>query len=263
MLVALFPILTTLTLILMHARAPEVVHVIATFVMQMVPAGTEELILSRLKQQGAATSLPVLAMIVSLWAGSGAMLSLMEGFKAAYRIPSGRGFIKDRSMAIFLVFIAALPAVGASSLIIMGDHGVTSFIRWMGASRAGEVSARVQMLGRIGRYGFGFFGTTLVTGLLYYFGPNYVPEPSSLKGDRPSRFLRVWPGAIVATVLWLPGTAGFAWYVAHIANYNFFYGSLGTVIVLLVWLYLTACITLIGCEYNAERDRLEAMPSLY
>jgi membrane protein len=64
-------------------------------------------------------------------------------------------------------------------------------------------------------------------------------------------------------VLWLLATAGFAWYVAHIANYNFFYGSLGTVIVLLVWLYLIACIALIGCEFNAESERIDALPSLY
>jgi membrane protein len=263
-LLSIFPILTTLTAILMQAHAQAVVHVLAKFLMQVVPPGTEELILSRLRERGGKpSSLPIVATIVSLWAGSGAMMSLLEGFKAAYRIPSGRPFLKERGMAIFLVLIAALPAVGASSLIIFGDRGEAAFFHRMGSPQTSEISRPVQVLWSIARYVFAFCTTTFVTGLLYYFGPNYRPEPRAVKGAQPSRFLRVWPGAFIATVLWMLATAGFAWYVGHIANYNLFYGSLGTVVVLLIWLYLIACIALIGCEFNAERDRIEAMPSLY
>jgi membrane protein len=263
-LLSLFPILTTLTLILIHVRAQAVVHVIATFIMQVVPPGTEELILTRLRERGGKPgTLPIVAMAVSLWAGSGAMMSLMEGFQAAYRIPSGRPFLKQRGMAILLVLIAALPAVGASSLIIFGDRGEAALIRWIGSPRVSEISAPVQFLWRLARYGLAFCTTTFVTGLLYYFGPNHRPELERVKGAMGSRFMRVWPGAILATVLWLVATAAFAWYVAHIANYSFFYGSLGTVIVLLVWLYLIACIALLGCEFNAESERIDALPSLY
>lgn len=263
-LLSLFPILTTLTLILIRARAQAVVHVIATFVMQVVPPGTEDLILSRLREKsGKPGTLPIVAMIVSLWAGSGAMLSLMEGFQAAYRIPAGRPFLKQRAMAIFLVLIAAVPAVVASSLIIFGDRGEAALLHWIRSPEVTDISAPVQFLWRLARYGLAFCTTTFVTGLLYYFGPNYRPELERIQGATASRFLRVWPGAILATLLWLLATAGFAWYVAHIANYNTFYGSvLGTVIVLLVWLYLIACIALFGCEFNAERERIDALPSL-
>ena len=71
--------------------------------------------------------------------------------------------------------------------------------------------------------------------------------------------MRVWPGALVATVLWLIATAGFGWYVRRLANYSLFYGSVGTVVVLLIWLYLIACISLIGCEFNAERERIDQL----
>jgi membrane protein len=263
-LLSIFPILTTLTAILVQARAQAVVHVIATFIMQVVPPGTEELILQRLRERSARPgTLPIVATIVSLWAGSGAMMSLMEGFQAAYRIPSGRPFLKQRGMAILLVLIAAVPAIGASSLIIFGDRGEAALIRWIGSPQVSDISAPVQFLWRLARYGVAFCATTFVTGLLYYFGPNHRPELERVKGATGSRFLRVWPGAILSTTMWLLATAGFAWYVAHIANYSFFYGSLGTVIVLLVWLYLIACITLIGCEFNAESERIDAMPSVY
>jgi membrane protein len=258
-LLSLFPVLTTLTSILLEVNARSVVHVIAIFVRQVVPPGAEDLVLSRLGERGTRPiSLPIAAVLLSLWAGSGAMISLMEGFQAAYRIPSGRPFLKQRAMAIFLVLIAALPSVGASALIIFGNRIEAAVIHRIGID---EISAPVELAWRLGRYALAFCTTTLVTGLLYYFGPNHRPEPARRKTATGSRFARVWPGAFVATVLWMLSTFGFAWYVSHLANYNIFYGSIGTVVVLLIWLYLIACIALIGCEYNAERERVDSLPA--
>jgi membrane protein len=260
-LLSLFPILTTLTAILMQVNAQSVVHVIAAFVREIVPPGTEDLVLSRLRERGARPiSLPVISIVLSLWAGSGAMISLMEGFEAAYRIPSSRPFLKQRGMAVFLVVIAALPWIGASLLIILGNRGEAAFIHWIGVS---DISTPVELAWRIARYVLAISATVFVTGLLYYFGPSHRVEQRRLRDVPSSRFLRVWPGAFVATTLWLLATAGFAWYVAHLANYNIFYGSIGTVIILLIWLYLIACIALIGCEFNAERERIDSIPFLH
>ena len=66
----------------------------------------------------------------------------------------------------------------------------------------------------------------------------------------------MWPGAVLATVFWMLATLGFAWYVRNIARYNVMYGSIGAGIALLVWMYLIALSALIGCEFNAERERL-------
>ncbi|MBV9265102.1 MAG: YihY/virulence factor BrkB family protein [Acidobacteriaceae bacterium] len=255
-LLSVFPVLTALTSLLIQVKAQSVVHVIATFLGQVVPPGTEEIVLSRLRERGAKPiSLPVAALLLSLWAGSGAMMSLMEGFQAAYRIPTGRSFLKQRAMGILLVLIAAFPAVGASSLIIFGDRGEKAIIHWIGVTPEGhELSAPVEMLWRVARYVLAFCTTTFVTGLLYYFGPYHNNKQAATGAGR--RFWRVWPGAFLATVLWLMATTGFAWYVGHrLASYNIFYGSIGAVIVLTLWLYLLACIALIGCEFNAERDR--------
>jgi len=257
-LLSLFPILTALTAILIHVNAQSVVHVIATFTREIAPPGTEEILLSRLRERGVRPiSLPVVSILLALWAGSGAMISLMEGFQAAYRIPSGRPFLKQRAMAIFLVLIVTFPSVGASALIIFGNRIEAAFIHWLGVS---EMSEPVEVIWRLGRYLVAFSTTTLVTGLLYYFGPNHRPEPPGLKLIAGSRFWRVWPGALLATVFWLLTTVAFAWYVGHIANYNFFYGSIYTVVVLLIWLYLLACIALLGSEFNAERERIRCLP---
>jgi membrane protein len=260
-LLSLFPVLTTLTAILIEVRGQAIMRLIATFVSQVAPPGTEDLIFWRLRQNGRPFSLSIVAVILALWAGSGAMMSLMEGFQAAYRIPSGRPFLKQRAMAVFLVLIAAVPSVLASALIIFGDRSERSVVNWVrGTSDTFELSAPLEVAWRVARYVVAFCATTLVTGLLYYFGPNHRPEWTSAQPVRDSRFMRVWPGAFVATTLWMGATAGFAWYVAHIAHYNIFYGSIWAVIVLLIWLYLIACIALVGCEFNAERERLDALP---
>jgi len=262
LLLSVFPVATALISVLLQVQARSVVKVIADFLTQVAPPGTAELIFWRLQRGARPISLPVMAFLVALWAGSGAMMSLMEGFQAAYRIPSGRPFLKQRAMAIFLVFVAALPAVLASLLILFGSRSEAAFIRWIGFSRdLTELGAPVKILWRVVEYVIAFCTTTLVTGLLYYFGPNYRPEPALRRGGRRSRFVHVWPGAFLATVLWLLATSGFAWYVQHrIASYNIFYGSIGAVIVLIIWLYLIACIALIGCEFNAERERAESLP---
>jgi membrane protein len=258
-LLSLFPVLTTITAVLLEVKAQSVVNVIATFARQVVPPGAEDLVLSRLREHTARPlSVLLVAVMISLWAGSGAMVTLMEGFQAAYRIPSGRPFLKERAMAIFLVLIAALPAVGASALILFGNRIESTSIYWIGIA---ELSHPVELAWRIGRYLLAFCTTTFVTGLLYYFGPKYRPEPIQLRHGARSRFMRVWPGAFLATTLWMVATSGFALYVHH-ANYKQFYGSLGTVVVLLIWLYLIACIALIGCEYNAEKERADSLPTI-
>lgn len=260
-LLSLFPVLTTLTAILVYVRAQAIVHLIAHFVSRIAPPGTEDLIFWRLRQNGRPVSLSVAAIVLALWAGSGAMMSLMEGFQAAYRIPSGRPFLKQRLMAIFLVIIAAVPTVLASALIIFGDRFEKTLVQWVsGASDVIELSGPVELAWRLARYGVAFCTTTLVTGLLYYFGPNHRPEFMAANGILESRFMRVWPGAFIATTLWLASTAGFAWYVGHLAHYSVFYGSISAVAVLIIWLYLIACIALVGCEFNAERERLNALP---
>src|SRR4051794_28554712 len=196
-LLSLFPVLTALTAILIQVNAQPIVHVIAAFTREIAPPGTEDLLVSRLRERGVKPiSFPVVSILLSLWAGSGAMISLMEGFQAAYRIPSGRPFVKQRAMSIFLVLIAAVPAVASSSLIIFGDRIETGFVHWLGVS---EMSAPVEISWRIGRYAVAFATTTFVTGLLYYFGPNHRPEPQYMQRAMASRFMRVWPGALVAT----------------------------------------------------------------
>jgi membrane protein len=70
----------------------------------------------------------------------------------------------------------------------------------------------------------------------------------------------VFPGAVLATFLWLIATLAFGLYVRHVADYNLLYGSVGAGLALLVWMYVLAVITLLGCEFNAVRERMSRRP---
>jgi membrane protein len=245
-LLAFFPVLASIAAILASVNAEPVVRVFSRLLFEVVPPGTQDLVRYQLAVRGQQPIwLIVVATLLSAWAASGAIISLMEGFQAAYLLPSGRPFLKQRGVALLLVVIAALPAIGSSALIVFGARFEQWMIGGLGLMPQEELRTGVVFLFGALRYLVALVATVFVTALLYWIGPN-----------RPIRFRAVWPGAFLATILWLAATSIFAWYVRNIANYNVLYGSIGAVIALLVWMYLLDLISLLGCEYNAVRERL-------
>jgi membrane protein len=246
-LLSFFPVMTTLTTILVQSNAAAVSHQITMFVFDVVPPGTQELVEQFFSVRGGEPVwLIVVALILSLWAASGSMISLMEGFNAAYHIPHGRGPVKDRLVAALLVFCVALPGVGASALILFGNRAEATLMRSIGVLESGaELTGWIILVGKALRFALAFGGIILGASLLYLVGPN-----------RKIRFRSVWPGAVVASVLWLLTTSGFSWYVSNIANYNVLYGSIAAAIALLVWMYLLSIIAFVGCEFNVAREQL-------
>jgi membrane protein len=187
----------------------------------------------------------IAAGIISLWAASGVIKSLIEGFQAAYRVPRNRDFFRQSGVAMSLVLLSAIPLIGASLLIVFGGQVERAVLNWMKVDPFLTPFAWLwQGASRIARYVLAFITTITVTASLYYYGPY-----------RKQRWHFVWRGATLATILWFFATLGFAWYVRHLARYNVMYGSIGAGIALLVWMYLIALIALIGCEFNATYER--------
>ncbi len=245
-LLAFFPVLASIAAILAKVNAESVAHVFSRFLFEVVPPGSEDLVSNQFAVTGQRPVwLILLAATFSVWAASGAIVSLMEGYGAAYRLPSGRPFLNERGVAIFLVIVAAVPAIGSSALILFGARSERSMLGWFGLEEGADVKIWVSLLGSLLRYVVALGATVLVTALMYCVAPN-----------RPLKLRSVLPGAFLATLMWLFVTSGFAWYVRNIANYSVLYGSIGAVIALVVWMYLGAVISLIGCEYNAVRERL-------
>ena len=244
-LLSFYPVLTSAAAILIQTRAEFVSSTIEGFLSEIVPPGTEDLVLRQFRVAGARpASLLVVAGLISLWAASSVIKSLMEGFQAAYRIPRNRGFLHRSGVAIALVLLSVIPLVVASALIVFGSDVERAVFNAVRRDALNPPPWVWLWIGRASRYAIALGTMALVTALLYYFGPY-----------RRQRWRLVWPGAILATALWLAATSGFGWYVRHMGNYNVMYGSIGAGIALLVWMYLLAAIALIGCEFNAEYER--------
>jgi len=248
-LLSFFPVLASSAAILVQTRAAFVSHTIEAFVSQIVPPGTEDLVVQQFRITGARPlSVLIVAGLISLWAASGAVKSLIEGFQMAYRIPRDRGFLHLCGVSTGMVLLAAVPLVCASFVIFFGSQVEGTVLHWMKVDPfLSPLSWVARLVSRGARYTLAIATSGLVACILYYFGPY-----------RSQRWRFVWPGAMLASVLWLAATSGFAWYVRHLANYNVMYGSVGAGIALLVWMYIMAVISLIGCEFNAEYERAAA-----
>jgi membrane protein len=245
-LLSFFPVLTSAATILVQTRAEFVSKTLEDALSQIVPPGTEDLVVQQFRVTGARPIwLLIVAGIVSVWAASGVIKSLMDGFQVAYRVPRSRPFLNTQVVAIALVLLAAFPLIGATVLVVFGNQVEMTVLHSMKVDPIlTPLSGATRVVSRGARYLVAFLATVSVTSMLYFFGPY-----------RRQRWRYVWPGALLATIFWLLATAGFAWYVRHIGHYNVMYGSVGAGIALLVWMYLMAVIALIGCEFNAEYER--------
>ncbi len=244
-LLAFFPVLTTTTAILVQMNAEAVSRKITGALFRVAPASVEELLRFYMTERGSRPlAVPIAAALLAIWAASGVMMSLMEGFQAAYQRKSSRGILHGRWISMWLVLVSIGPILGASALMIFGDRLETSILQVLGFLDMGQtVAGGVKFFAMLGRYAVSGCAVVVVAGLLYMYGP----DAGSGR--------RIWPGSLLATSLWLLITTVFAWYVRNIANYNVLYGSIGAVMALCVWMYLLALSAMVGCEFNVQSDR--------
>jgi len=241
-LLAFLPVLTTTTAILVQMNAASVSRKITAVLFRVAPAGVEDLLRIQMTQRGMRPlAVPILATVLALWAASGVMMSLMEGFQAAYQRKSSRGILHGRWISLWLVLVSIGPVLGASTLMIFGDWMETRVLLLLGWLDVGQTLAGgVKFIAMVVRYLVSASAVVLVAGLLYMYGPDAGANR------------RIWPGSFLSMGLWLSLTTAFGWYVRNIANYNVLYGSIGAVMALCVWMYLLALSAMIGCEFNVQ-----------
>lgn len=184
------------------------------------------------------TKFLVTTTMFTLWTATGVMISWMEGFRKAYQMPKTWGLVKERLIALQLVVLAGVPMGFASFLVVFGNQ----IERWTIFHVGHELTPYILGLWTAVRWIIATLTSIAVIGLVYHHG---VP--------RTQPWHRVLPGSVVATVLWVIATVGFGYYLRRFANYDVIYGSIGTAIALLTWLYLVSMVVLIGAEFNALR----------
>jgi membrane protein len=243
----LFPALLVLTTLLAQVQeGPTLVGEIRSIFEQFLPADTMDLLQSYvLTRRIYSAQLILSATGLSVFAGLGMMLSLMEGFRRAYQIPhEDWGFAGRRLRALLLVPIALVP-LSVATLVIVFGHQIEL---WMIENAGHELRQIVLFFWRMVRWSVALLTSVSVLTAIYHFGTK-----------RKEHWLWVAPGAVAGTFLWFPATLAFGLYVTRIADYSMFYGSFGAGIATLVWLYITAFSLLVGAELNGVlyRDRQE------
>ena len=204
---------------------------------QFLPVDTLDLLQSTiLTRRVYSAQLLLSATSLSIFAGLGVMLSLMEGFRRAYRLPPDAwSFWNRRMRALMLLPISMVPLSVATLVIVFGRQIEV----WIVSNAGHELRHLVLFFWRMVRWSIALLTSSSVLTALYHFGTK-----------RKEHWLWVVPGALAGSLIWFPATLAFGWYVTRIANYSRFYGSFGAGIATLVWLYITSFSVLMGAELN-------------
>jgi membrane protein len=209
---------------------------------QFLPADTMSLLQSYF-QTRRAFSLQVLLSATSLtgFAALSVMLTLMEGFRRAYHLPAKEwNWFQLRLRALLLVPISLVPLSLATLILIFGQ----TIEHWMVINSQYGLRTIVLILWRLARWSLALLTSATVLGAVYHFGTHSKES-----------WRCVAPGAITATLLWFPVTLAYGLYVTRLADYSIIYGSLGTAIATLVWLYITSFSVLLGAQLNGVLHR--------
>jgi membrane protein len=234
----LFPAVLVLTTLVAQVKVgPTLVGETRGVLEQFLPAEAFNLVQSSILNHQLHSSQVILsATALSLFAGLGVMLSLMEGFRRAYGLPpEGWSFWGRRGRAILLVPMVLVP-LAVASLVVAFGHQIEL---WMIDNAGHELRYIVIFFWRMVRWTITFLAILAVLTTLYHFGTR-----------RTEHWLWVLPGAITGTLIWFPATLAYGWYVSRLADYSRIYGSFAAGIATLVWLYITSFSVLIGAELN-------------
>jgi len=171
----------------------------------------------------------------ALWSSSAAMVSIASALNQAYDIEEGRPWWRVRLTAIALTTGVAIFVLVSLVLLLLGPT-------WADAlGRVTSLGAPFTWAWLVLQWPVIFLLVSTGIGLIYYFGP-----------DAEQDWVWITPGAVAATLLWLAVSLLFKEYVARFTDYHAAYGSIGAVIVLMLWFYVSSLAILVGAELNAE-----------
>jgi membrane protein len=180
--------------------------------------------------------------LAALWAASAGMGAISESLNVAYHVKETRPWWKQRLIAVGLTIVLAVLIISALVLVLYGGKIADSLAAHYGFSAAFSLGWKVLQWPIV--LGFLLLGFAMI----YYWAPDLE--------DQDWRW--VTPGSVVAVVLWLLVSFGFRLYLHYFNSYSKTYGSLGAVIILMLWFYFTGAAILIGGEVNSDIEAAAA-----
>lgn len=239
---SVFPAIAALIAVFGLLADPAIVVAQLELVREIIPAEAYELIFdqfdrllsARTETLGVATAI---SLGLALWAARAGVAALMQGLNAINGMPNRGGF---RHYLVALTLTVSLIGISVTALLLVVVAPIViAFL---------PVSPLTSWLLEGTRWIVAFVIVQAALSILYRFGPNR-------RGDRMRWFT---PGALLVLVLWIAASAGFSYYLTNFASYNQVYGSIGAVIAMMMWLYISAYLILMGAAFNVvilERPR--------
>src|SRR4051794_14121886 len=193
--------------------------------------------------RGSSTLAFIIGLAAAIWSASGYISAFMDASNAVWDVPEGRPIWKKLPLRVGLtILLLVLITIAALAVVLTGPI----------AEQVGNVfglGSTFLDVWAIAKWPVLALLVSFMISLLYWLSPN-VKQPG---------FPWVTPGGILAVVLWIVASVIFAFYVTNFASYNKTYGSLGGVIVFLVWLWISNIVILLGAEFNSEMERARAI----
>jgi membrane protein len=247
---SIFPLLLVLVSLLgLFGQYPQTVDALLSIVRRVAPSSTVDTVRTTItdivRNKGGAGALFGVGALVALWSASGYIGAFMRAANAVYEVPEGRPFWKRRPQQVAVTFVlVVLIALLAIGFIITGSI----------AKSVGDqigVGSQAVTIWNIAKWPVMLLIVIFMIAILTWIGPN-VRHP---------RFRWITPGAATALLLMIVASAGFSFYVGNFGSYNKTYGTLGGVIVFLVWLWIVNLALLFGVELDAELERQRELES--
>jgi membrane protein len=212
----------------------------------IVPAGALELVgqeITRIaaKSDGRLTFGFVIGLVIALWSANAGMKAIFDALNVIYDEEEKRGFIRLNLISLFFTICALVGAGVAIALVVVFPLLLAAF---------GLSSADYPAIGYL-RWPVMFVLMIFALAVLYRYGPS----------RRLARWRWLSVGSVVAALAWLGVSSLFSWYLGNFADYNATYGALGAVVGLMMWMWLSTIVVLVGAELNAEIEHQTARDS--
>jgi membrane protein len=232
---------------LLGLLGPKTTTTVQETVGQVAPGGIGDLlnsVVDQVKGSGSTASLAaIFGLVLAFWSASGYIAAFMRASNAIYDVPEGRPIWKTLPIRVGVTAVIGVMLIIAAVIVVFtGDL----------AQAAGDViglGSTAVTVWNIAKWPVLIVLVSLMFGILYWASPN----------AKHGGFRWVSPGGVFAVFLWILASAAFAFYLANFADYNKTYGTLGGVIVFLVWLWISNIAILLGAEMDAELERGRAM----
>ncbi|MFE5599155.1 YihY/virulence factor BrkB family protein [Streptomyces coelicoflavus] len=239
---ALFPALLVLVSLLGIA-GPSATQEVLDNIQKLAPGSARDVITNAVEQlqakAGLGSALAVVGLVGAVWSASGYVAAFIRAANAVYDMPEGRPVWKVLPLRVALTVVLLVLAV-VSALIVVFTGSLAQQ-----AGTALGIGDTALTVWSIAKWPVLVLLVTFMIAILYWAAPN-----ARVKG-----FKWISPGSLVALLIWLLASAGFAFYVANFGSYNKTYGTLAGVIIFLVWLWVTNLAILLGLEFDAELTR--------